>query len=262
MAGALFEPSGGAFVPTEHAQGPWADGLLHGGPVNGLLASELDRLARAAGLQLTRITIDLFHPVPLRPLQVDVQPVRQGRRLLVADAVLRDGDTAVARATGLFLRPEPGGVEPGEGAMPPGPDGLPTSSLGEGMKFDGPRREGFHTTVEVRWARTREDLGPSAGWFHLPIPVVAGEAVTPLVLTVAVCDFVNALTKHGAGRGPGYINADTTVYLSRPPLGDWICIESKRELGPQGLGYSRANVYDQHGLVGAAVQAILPQTMR
>jgi acyl-coenzyme A thioesterase PaaI-like protein len=265
MTRAIFEPrADGTFVPTLHAQGPWADGLLHGGPVNGLLARALEQTALERGLDVVRITVDLFRPVPMRPLRVVTKPVRAGRRILVLDAWLLDTEVESARATGLLLRPEPEKAPPlGEDRMPPPPDDLPTTTLGEGMKFEGPRREGFHTTAQARWALPPQESPRSTVWFHIPIPLVAGEKTSPLVQLAAVADFTNALTIRPGPRRASFINADTTIYLCRPPRHEWFCLDvDGRDLGPGGLGYAHCRLYDRDGLVGMAQQAVLPQEMR
>jgi hypothetical protein len=265
MPDAIFETrADGAFLPTIHAQGPWSDGLLHGGPVNGLLARALEAAGAEAGLELSRITIDLFRPAPMRPLTVAVRPVRRGRRILVLDAYLYDGEVETARATGLLLKGDAGAsAVAGEGVMPPPAEGLTTTSLSGGMKFDNPGRQGFHTTVRARWARRRDESGPTTCWLNLPMPLVAGEEPTPLVRLIAVADFINALASSNQKGRPGYINADCTIYLARQPVGEWMCLEiDGRELGPDALGYSHGSFYDRNGLVGSGAQAVLSQVMR
>ena len=265
MPDAIFEPrADGSFMPTIAAQGPWSDGLLHGGPVNGLLARSLEAIAGESGLDVSRLTIDLFRPAPMRPLSVTTRIVRRGRRILVADALLLDGEVETARATALLLKGDPGATQPGgEGTMPPSAEGLPTTSLGEGMKSGGSGRPGFHTTVQARWLRRRDEAGPTTCWFRLPLPLVAGEAPTSLVRMAACADFINAIASSNAKGRPGFINADLTIYLARRPMGEWFCLEvDGRELGPNALGYSHGSFYDEQGLLGAGQQAVLSQVMQ
>jgi hypothetical protein len=265
MPDAIFEARGdGAYMPTIAAQGPWADGLLYGGPVNGLLARALERIADEHTLDVSRLTIDLFRPAPMRPLTVATRIVRRGRRILVADATLLDGEVETARATGLLLKGDAGAAPAGgEGTMPPSPEGLPTTSLGEGMKGGGAGRQGFHTTVQARWLRRRDEGGPVTCWFRLPVPLVAGEEPTALVRMAACADFINAIASSNAKGRPGYINADLTIYFARPPVGEWFCLEvDGRQLGPHALGYSHGSFYDEQGLLGAGQQAVLSQAMQ
>src|SRR6185369_5408926 len=77
-------------------------------------------------LQPARLTVDLLRPVALaHPVWLDTNVEREGRRIRLVDAVMRQNDTVVARASALFLRP---GEQPPDAAwtmpieMPPPPD--------------------------------------------------------------------------------------------------------------------------------------------
>jgi hypothetical protein len=266
MANVLFEPQGdGVFLPTEAALGPWAEGTLHGGPVNGLLTRAIEHEATDAGLTVARLTIDLFRAVPQRPLALLVRRVRQGRRILVVDAELHDGEAITARATGLLLRGEAGQApSQGEDATPPPPDGLPEQKMAMRGPPGARRRPGYNDAMHERWVSDPNGDEPATIWFRYALPVVPGEEPSPLVRLALVTDYVSGLAR-GRRRGPGpsTINADLTLYLSRPPEREWMCLEVLgRETGPRGLGFARANLYDETGRIGMAASAFLPNTMR
>ena len=82
------------------------------------------------GLQPARLTVDLLRPVALAdPVRVDTNVERDGRRIRLVDAAMRQNDTVVARASALFLRR---GEQPPDAAwtmpieMPPPPISRPT----------------------------------------------------------------------------------------------------------------------------------------
>lgn len=263
MTDAIFLPQDGHFVPTKRAGSPWGDEVLHGGPPAGLLAGAIERFVDDAEMQVCRFTIDLFRPVPMAPLTVSTRTVRAGRRIHVVESTLRAEGVDVCRATGLLLRATTGsGIQPvGAISPPPGPDGIESSVLGAGVRSAGPRRQGFHTTAEIRRVPAMQEGGPAAAWISIPVLMVAGEAITPLVRAAATSDFVNAIGGINRPAEMGTINADTTLYLQRPPRGEWIALQVERSVEATGLGVSAALVFDVDGLVGRATQAVLANRM-
>jgi hypothetical protein len=233
MVDAVFERDGDRCVPTKHAGSPWADDLLHGGPPAGLLARAVENLAATEEMRVARLTIDA---------------------VVIADGI------EVSRASGLLLRAtELPGIRPGGTMLPP--------SLGEAdpdppiRSFDMPRREGFHTASVIR-RLPRTETGPSIAWIRVP-QLIEGETMSPLVRLAATCDFVNAVGSMGSlPGGMGFINTDSTIYIHRLPIGEWICLQVERSVEPYGIGVSSAVLYDQDGSVGRAAQAVLANQMR
>ncbi len=94
--------------------------------------------------------------------------------------------------------------------------------------------------------------------------MVAGEVMSPLVRLAATCDFVNAVASIGMAprSGLGTINTDSTIYVHRLPVGEWIALQVERALEPTGIGVSDAVLFDREGVVGRATQAVLANQMR
>lgn len=263
---AVFQRDGALFLPTPSASGPWAADKLHGGPVFGLLARAVEEVAADASLVGTRLTFDLFRAVPLAPLSVRAEVLRQSSRLCLVQAELQAEGEAYARATALLLRPEAsdaaasvqGGV-----TSPTGPDGLPIENL---MRSGGIQvremRPGFHTRIQTRWV-PREATEPLAIWFHLPIPLVAGEQPSPLQLVAALSDFTNAIAniaQRGRSERPvPYVNVDSTLYLNRAPRGEWICLREHYVAAGSGTSVTEIALFDADGPLGTAQQARLMQ---
>src|SRR6476660_5221737 len=78
---AVFREQEGLFIPSAAASGPWGADKLHGGPVFGLLTRACERAAGDAELVATRLTFDLYRAVPMAPLSVRAEVLRQGGRL-------------------------------------------------------------------------------------------------------------------------------------------------------------------------------------
>ncbi len=254
----VFVRDGERFVPTRSATGPWNPAHLHGGPTCGLLARALERVAAEPSLQPARVTIDLFRPVPMSPLSVRAERVRDGKRIRVAQASIFDGELEVARATGLFLQQAPmRELEPWPGPSMPGPEGIPTSGLFRDRP-SGAIAAGFHTVIEARWASPPEQLGQAA-WFRMPMALVEGEATSPLARAAAVGDFANAVASMSIRRlgAPAFINTDTTLYLWRQPEGEWIGMAADHAAAHEGVGVVEVVHFDHKGRYGRSVQARL-----
>lgn len=260
MTDALFVADGGRFVPTELCRGPWSSDAQHGGPAAALLARAIERFENGAAAAVVRLTIELLRPVPLAPLTIATRFARPGRNVQLVEASLRAGDVEVVRATGLRIRRTPIAVPPDAAtrpAPPPGPaHGSFTAPPWDGMLV----RPAFHSdAVEHRFvAGSMASPGPATDWIRLRVPVVAGEPTSPLSRVAAAADFGNGVSWVLPRKdGYSFINPDLTVYVHRLPATEWVCLESVTWIEGEGLGVAESRLWDEHGPIGRAVQALL-----
>ena len=255
---ALFLPNGETFVPTDLSRGPWSPKALHGGPVAALAARALEADAGGEGLQVTRMTVELLRPVPLEPLTVGTSLFRPGKRVQLRDVLIQASGVPVAAAVALSIRVAPRDeshlpalTEPEP--APPGP------AEGASAVTDPIERPGFHNRgAELRFVRGQfGEIGPATVWVRLCQPVVAGEQPSPLQRVMAAADFGNGVSAElGFGSG-SFINPDLTVALTRPPVGEWICLDARTRLTAVGIGSAQSTLWDVAGRVGAAIQCLL-----
>jgi acyl-CoA thioesterase len=59
-----------------------------------------------------------------------------------------------------------------------------------------------------------------------------------------------------------FINADITLYLHRPPEGEWLCLETTGRSSHEGIATGDGLMHDRSGLVGRCVAASLAQRSR
>jgi hypothetical protein len=260
---AIFHRDGDTVVPTELARGPWSPDAQHGSAPASLLAGEIERWEPGPAHFVARITVELLRPVPLAPLTVRTQTIRPGKRVQWVQASLLDGDTEVARATGLRLR-----SEELELPVPPrAPLHIPDADESERFDlFPAERDErpgaalgvGFWLAVDVRMARgSWMETGPGAVWFRLRQPVVAGEEISPLQRAAAAADFGNGVSAALERGRYLFINPDLTIYLHRLPVGEWVAIDAVTHAESHGVGVAESVLLDQGGRVGRSVQALL-----
>jgi hypothetical protein len=251
---AVFEERNGRFVATELARGPWDAGAQHGGAPAALLMRAIERLPAAEGLTVARVTYEFLRPVPIGALTVLAEAVRPGRRVQLSEAsMLAPDGTEVVRARALQVALADGvPLRTPLVPAPPGPEG------GRENDFDPPHRPMFAPdALEIRFVAGSFGGGPSTAWFRLRAPIVAGEEPSPLQRLAAAGDFGNGISTILPWTEYMFINPDLTLYIERPPLGEWIALESETTIAPDGIGAAESVLYDARGRVGHATQALL-----
>jgi hypothetical protein len=255
---ALFHPDGAGpdgdrFVPTELTRGPWDPNAMHGGAPGALLARAVERFEPGNAPHVARMTIDLLRPVPLAPVEIRTRMLRPGKKVQIVEATLLAAGSEVVRMTALRLReadlelPQPGDDD----RLEPGP--------GEARAYEDEGPLDFGHAVDMSLARgSWETRGPAAVWFRLSVPVVAGEATSPLSRVVAAADFGNGISAPlDWNQGWTFINPDLTVYLHRLPEGEWIGVDAVTWPEGSGVAVAEAALHDQRGRVGRSVQSLL-----
>ncbi len=257
---AFFERDGDYFRPTVLTRGPWRPEHQHGGPPAALMARAIEGAAgEADSLQLARFTIDFVRPVPIEPLTVRVEQVRDGRRARGYAATLWAGEQPVARATALVVKVE----RPASIPEPVRERLLPLPEEAEPFQFPFFRAPiGYHTAVESRLARGVLGSGRAAAWMRQRVPLVLGEMPSSAQRILVIADSGSGV---GATLDPvrfvPFINADLNVSLHRLPDGEWIGLDAVTTLEPHGVGLTRTSLYDMRGAIGEGLQALVAGQM-
>jgi hypothetical protein len=261
----IFQRDGDLYLPTDLANGPWAEGALHGGPTGALLAHLCEQVDEGPGgrLRVARVTVDLLRPVPMVPLRPVVRLARPGRKVDWVDASLYAGDVEVARASALRMQGNPvdavDGVDPwSRGASGDVPlDDAPE----EGTPFEhvSDHVPGFHSRgIELRFVRRNPNVsGPGQVWGRLLHPMIEGVETSPLMRALACADFGNATSSMMPADTHSYINADLMVALWRDPVGPWVGADAVTRFDPElGTGLAEVALCDRLGPVGRAHQTV------
>ena len=247
----------GAFASTDLTRGPWHPDHQHAGPPIALVARGIERAAAALGLtHMARLTANLLRPIPIAALTVEVQTEYAGRNVAHFSARLNAGGKEVARVTAVAQR---------EAALeiPPGLPGHPLPQAPRPVEESPPARFPFSTTmtgyqdlIESRIAEGVFFRGPSAVWFRMRHPLIAGEEPSALPRVAVAADSGNGISGILDFKRYIFVNSDLTINLLRKAEGDWICIDARTLLGPSGGGVAEARIFDEKGLIGRSTQSL------
>jgi hypothetical protein len=242
----------GRYLASDHTQGPWDPGSQHMGPVTALIVHELASTAPRAGLEPSKLSVDVFGPVPVGELEVRTDVVRDGKRIQCLSASVSSGGREHARATAWRIREA--ATPPTPVPAPPAPVPPPESAdrgswLGTGF--------GYGRALDWRYvAGTPSRPGPATVWGRVGVPLVEGEEITPLERLALFADSGNGISFAVDFETHMFVNVDLTISLFRAPAGEWICMDSATVVGPSGRGLTRSTLYDETGEVGGATQTL------
>lgn len=241
---------------SEFAAGPWDPGLQHGGAPASLISWAAQRMPTREPMQVVRLTIDLLRPVPIAPLRIHTEVLREGRKIQLCAVTLWHEQVAVVRATVLKVRAAdvqlPDHVSE-EKVLLPGPD---AGHEPEGLLGD--TKNAFIQGLDLRVVKGAfRSAGPAAIWFRAHRAIVEGEPISALMRTAMTGDFCNGTSAVLDFREWTFINADLTISLARMPVGEWILLDAETWLGTTGAGIAFAKLGDERGYFGRAIQSLV-----
>ena len=254
-AEAFYEPDGDLLVSSELTRGPWDPDAQHAGPPAALLGRAVERCEPRADAQVGRITFEILGPVPLAPLSASARIVRPGRSVELLEASLSGPDGEVMRASAWRLRTAPVELDPEPPADPPPPG----PEAGSVRDFFPVREEaGYHTAMEISFVKGGFlEPGPAMVWMRSRVPLVAGEATSPLQRLLIAADAGNGVSAALDWRRYLFINTDLSVHLKRLPEGDWVGLDAVTYPEPNGIGLADTVLWDERGRLGRAAQTLV-----
>ncbi len=246
-----------AFDPTELTTGPWRPDAQHGGPPAALLARLIEALEEPTE-RVARLSIELVKPVPLTRLHAIVERQQVSRRVARASASLLSNDVVVASASALLLAtadlPEPGWRPEHTLRSPDDARSVVAPAWASGDTTAFHRDAVDHRFVEGDFTTP----GSAIEWIRLRQPVILGEEPSPLCRVAAAADIASGISAvYGAESGVGLINADLTIALHRPLIGEWVGIDAVTEVGADGIGLCTNRLFDAEGSIGTSTQSLI-----
>ena len=245
------------FVPTGLTRGPWDRRFQHAGPPAALLARAVEAHAAVRPGQAARLAYDILRPVPLRPHRIAVRTLRPGRNVEQIEATLSDEESGdeLMRLSAWRLRTEalelPDGL--GEPDPPPPPPVEGTSSLPAFWT----EPVAYHAALDWRFIHGEFDApGAAACWTRLKVPLVRGEAASPLERMLVMADAASGISHVLDWTRWVFINVELGIHLERLPEGEWMAMDATTRLGPSGAGLCTSVLSDERGRVGLSTQSL------
>jgi hypothetical protein len=233
----------------DHGAKPWL-GMF----VGGILGWAVERAAGDPEFQPARLTVDLFRPTALEAVQVAARVIRDGRRIRLAEAVITQHGTEVARASAVFLRR---GAQPDQPVWSTPVTMPPLLTEDEAAPDNSPfflRAYGWGPDTGSRDAHVA--AGPKYAWVRERKPLIVGEPLTAFTRAAMAGDVTNPLTHWGANMLQ-FINVDYTLTLSRLPSGPYIGLAAFTHHSHEGVATGVATVFDHLGPVGSSMATAL-----
>jgi hypothetical protein len=251
---AIYRVEGNGVTTSPNAAGPWDPGMQHGSAPASLVVWAAEAIATPVPMRIARVTVDLMRPVPIAPLTLETEVLREGRKIQLCAIRLSAGNTVVVNATVLKVKLQAAALPP-EAVVPavtlPGPD----QAREEQPSFSS---SPFVAGVSMRAALGRFGVpGPGAIWYRVDRPIVEGAAVSQAMRAVVAADFCNGTSAVLDFRQWTFLNADLTVSMAREPVGEWILLDAESWIGPDGAGLAMARLADERGYFGRAVQSLV-----
>jgi hypothetical protein len=251
---AIYRVEGSRVTTSPNAAGPWHPGMQHGSAPAALVVWAAEAMPTAVPMHIARVTIDLMRPVPVAPLTLETEVLREGRKIQLCAIRLRAGDVVVVGATVLKIKTQTLELPPDVADIAvelPGPD----QAHVEHPSFSS---SAFVTGISMRAARGSFGVpGPGAIWYRADRTLVEGAPISQAMRAVVAADFCNGTSAVLDFEQWTFLNADLTVSFTREPVGDWILLDAESWIGPDGAGLAMARLADVKGYFGRAVQSLV-----
>jgi hypothetical protein len=251
---AIYRVEGNRATTGPGAAGPWDPRMQHGSAPASLVVWAAEAIPSPVPMRIARITVDLMRPVPIAPLALETEVLREGRKIQLCAVRLRAGSTVVVAATVLKVKAQAQTLPPEAEIVAvtlPGPDQAPE----EQPSFSS---SPFVMGMSMRAAHGRFGVpGPGAIWYRVDRPLVEGAQVSQAMRAVVAADFCNGTSAVLDFEQWTFLNADLTVSFAREPVGEWILVDAESWIGPDGAGLAMARLADVSGYFGRAVQSLV-----
>jgi hypothetical protein len=251
---AFYWRSGERYAATHATVGPWDPKLQHGGPVAALLGSRIEKAAARKDARVAQFALQFFGPAPVAELDVTTELLRPGKRIAHWSASASVGGREAVRASAWVLQTSEGRnplVHLEDAPPPPMPDS-PVSTF-----FPSIPHFGYGDALEWRFPEGGfESLGPATCWARLRVSIVDGEPVSPLARVLAMVDSANGISAELDVGKYLFVPVNLTVSLAREPATEWTAMRAVTSLASDGVGVTRAQLFDERGVIGEALQTL------
>jgi hypothetical protein len=93
-------------------------------------------------------------------------------------------------------------------------------------------------------------------WSRLRVEIVEGEPIPPIARALAMVDSANGISAELDVGKYLFVPVNLSVSLTREPIGEWVGMRAVTALSSDGVGTSRARLFDSRGTIGRAMQTL------
>ena len=249
------DDNGNWFKPTSHTRGPWHEDHCHAGPPTALMARAIERLNPQQ--KLVRLTIILLRPIPYVGFRINADITRRGRIVSTCTAELLDQQEKIcATATSLQITPQDLHTMPSHHvSYGQHEDAIVGEFPLQTTLHDKPSFKGEGVSIKYPQGHSHEP-GPTIAWMKT-VPLLPNEEPSAFQRICPLADCGNAFGRNAEPSEINFMNPDLTVLLHRDPVGEWLGTSAACFWEDNGIGMSDAQLFDNQGSVGRAVQTLL-----
>jgi hypothetical protein len=254
MPNAFYEASGAdRFTSTSATVGPWDPRLSHGSPPAALLLRAIERAFPRADARVGRIALDFFGPVPVAELTVSTEMIRAGSRVELSRARLCAGGKTAMEASVWRIATKAGRVPSvADERKPPALPGPQPQTV-----FDALPHFGYARALEWRFVDGAFDrLGPATIYARPLLPLIGAETPSALARLMLMVDSANGISAALPLFEYMFVPVELTVTVRRYPRTEWVGMHAATTIEEDGVGLTRAELFDEEGYVGSAVQTL------
>src|ERR1700712_5142995 len=101
---AIYRVDGNRAVTSADAAGPWDISMQHGSAPSALVVWAAEAIPTREPMHIARVTVDLMRPVPVAPLTIESEILREGRKIQLCAVRLSADGVVVVAATVLKIK--------------------------------------------------------------------------------------------------------------------------------------------------------------
>lgn len=255
MPAAFYVPTApDRFRSTPATVGPWDARLSHGSPPATLLVHAIERAFPRPDARVARVAFDFYGPVPVTELTLQTEVVRAGSRIELSRArVAANGKVAMeASVWRIAVQPSrvPEVIDARRSPLVPGPQ--------KQEHFSGvPSPFGYGASLEWRFVEgSFREPGPATVYARPLLPLLEGEALTPLERLLLMVDSANGVSAALPLVQFLFVPVELTASIRRYPRTEWVGMRAETTIEDDGIGQTRAELFDEEGYLGVALQTL------
>jgi hypothetical protein len=241
------------FLATSATVGPWGPHLSHGSPPAALLVRTIEQAHPRGDVRLARVAFDFLGPVAVGEVTVTTEIARPGARIELSRARLATGGKVAMEATAWRIAVSPGRApEVADRRDAPKLPGPQSQAL-----FSDVQSFGYGEALEWRFVEGSFDVvGPATVYSRPQIPLIAGEALSPLGRLLLMVDSANGISAELHPSRFTFVPVELTVSVRRYPRTEWVGMRARTTIDSDGIGLTHAELFDEAGYLGTALQTL------